>query len=96
MYTIDYTPSALLDLKSLRKSEQQVILDGIDDNLRYQPTVETKHRKKLEPNELADWELRRGNFRVFYNVEDELIVVVKVIGEKKHNALFVRGKRRLI
>jgi mRNA-degrading endonuclease RelE of RelBE toxin-antitoxin system len=58
MYAVEFTPEARDDLKSLRKNEQKEILDGIDDQLKYEPTVETRNRKRLRPNDVADWELR--------------------------------------
>jgi mRNA-degrading endonuclease RelE of RelBE toxin-antitoxin system len=42
----------------------------------------------LEDNPLAPWELRVGDFRVFYDVDREgATVVVVAIGQKSHNRL---------
>ncbi|NJM41105.1 MAG: addiction module toxin RelE [Anaerolineae bacterium] len=71
MYSIEYTESALDDLKYFRKAERQLILDQIDLQLMYEPTVETTNRKRLRSNELAEWELRIGMFRVFYDVTED-------------------------
>ena len=68
MYEIEFAHSARQDLKALRKFEQKIILDGIDEQLRSEPTAETLNRKRLEPNDIADWELRLRKYRVFYNV----------------------------
>lgn len=63
--------------------------------LKYEPTVETRNRFRMRPNDVAEWELRIGKYRVFYNVEDEVqIVSIEVVGFKSGNQLFVRGKRR--
>ena len=97
MYEIEFTPEAYEDLKSFRKFEQQKIIAGIEAQLRYEPTVETRNRFRMRPNEIAEWELRIGKYRVFYNVEEAVeIVSVEVIGFKIGNRLFVRGKRREI
>ena len=50
------------------------------------------HRKPLRPNELARWELRIGEFRVFYDVEGANVVKIKAIGWKEHNRLLIRGR----
>jgi mRNA-degrading endonuclease RelE of RelBE toxin-antitoxin system len=71
MYEIEYTESALDDLEYFRKAERQLILDQVDLQLTYEPTVETTNRKRLRPNDLAEWELRIGKFRVFYDVTGE-------------------------
>ena len=54
MYEIELTPKAREDLMWFRKNEQEEILDGIDANLMYEPTVETRNRKQLRPNETAE------------------------------------------
>ncbi|MFN8488505.1 MAG: hypothetical protein U0350_12975 [Caldilineaceae bacterium] len=95
MYDIDFSYDALQDLMAFRKFEQQVILSGINDQLVYEPTVETRNRFRMRPNEIAEWELRINNYRVFYNVAEAVqIVSIEVIGFKRGNQLFVRGKRR--
>ena len=97
MYDIEFAPGALEDLRSLRKFEQQQVLDGIESQLRHQPTVETRNRKRLRPNEIAMWELRIGQFRVFYNVDDQRLTVrIEAIGFKVGNLLFIRGESRKI
>jgi len=95
MYDIEFTPEALEDLKSFKKFEQQKIVSGIDVQLRYEPTVETRNRFPMRPNEAGTWELRIEHYRIFYNVEETVqIVHIEVIGFKIGNQLFVRGKRR--
>ena len=57
-----------MHLRVLTKREQQIILDEVDRQLKHQPSVPTKNRKRLRPNLVADWELRIGNLRVYYVV----------------------------
>ena len=57
MYEIEFSDDALQDLESLKKNEQNEVLDDIDANLRYEPAVETRNRKRLRPNQTAEWEL---------------------------------------
>ncbi|BBO16246.1 conserved hypothetical protein [Candidatus Brocadia pituitae] len=59
-YEIEYIPEAIDDLKLLRKYEQQSIFGRIDEQLLYEPTLETRNRKKLRPNNVAEYELRIG------------------------------------
>jgi mRNA-degrading endonuclease RelE of RelBE toxin-antitoxin system len=77
MYEIEYTAEALGDLESLRKFEQKQVVDEIDAQLKYEPDVETRNRKRLRPNNVAEWELRVGRFRVFYDVR-KAVNIVKV------------------
>jgi len=55
--------------------------------------VETKRRKQLRPNPIAPWELRIGDYRVFYEVPEAGVVRVLAVGDKRHNELFIRGRR---
>jgi mRNA-degrading endonuclease RelE of RelBE toxin-antitoxin system len=97
MFDIDFTPEAKVDLKSLRKFEQQEVIDGVQKQLVYEPTVETRNRKKLRPNEVADWEARIGTFRVFYNVDEEAgLVTIEAIGFKVGSQLFIRGEEKTL
>lgn len=94
MYDIEYSQDTLEDLQWFRKNEQNMIIDGIERQLRYEPTVETRNRKQMRLNETAEWELRIGDFRVLYNVDGQVrIVEVQRIGEKRGNAFFFRGRK---
>jgi mRNA-degrading endonuclease RelE of RelBE toxin-antitoxin system len=54
--------------------------------------AETDRRKLLEPNNLAPWELRIDDYRVFYDIEDDTVHVTAV-GYKHHNDLYIRGRK---
>ena len=95
MYEIELAPDAEQDLMWFRKSLRNVILDGIEVNLRYEPSVETDNRFRLRPNQTAEWELRVRNFRVFYDMDTRVgIVSIVAVGLKVGNRLFFQGKER--
>ena len=88
-FVIKFPGSAAAELKSIRVFDQRRILDEIENQLRDQPTVATRNRKCLGdfvPGFAHDppvWELRVGDFRVFYDVDEEAEVVnVGAIREK--------------
>lgn len=94
MYEIDYSIRAREELKWFKKHEQNEILDEIEAQLRYEPTVETTNRKRLRSNATAEWELRIGDFRVLYDVDEQVrIVDIERVGLKRGNAFFFRGKK---
>ena len=94
MHEIEFSPSSLEDLRSLRKPDQRQILNGIETQPRHEPTTEARNRKRLRPNELAAWELRICKFRVFYDVNnEERVVSIVAIGLKIGNLLFIRGEQ---
>jgi mRNA-degrading endonuclease RelE of RelBE toxin-antitoxin system len=59
----------------------------VDKQLIHQPNVETRNRKPMRPNPLAPWELRIGNLRVYYDVEEdpEPVVYIRAVGVKERN-----------
>ena len=93
MFSIEFTEQAKQDLKWFRKVEQRIILSGIYENLSYEADIATRNRKPLRPNSTATWELRIGDFRVLYNMDQGIqIVSIERIGQKSGNKLFFQGK----
>jgi mRNA-degrading endonuclease RelE of RelBE toxin-antitoxin system len=72
-----------------------MVLDGIAEQLSYEPTAETRNRKEMLPNSLASWELRIGDLRVYYDVtEDPQTVTVVAVGIKERNRVLIGGRER--
>jgi len=95
MYRIELGRDAIEDLKWFKKHEQNEILDGIEANLRYEPTIETRNRNRLRPNKTTEWELRLGKHRIFYDVDQmALFVSIAAVGLKVGNLLRFRGEAR--
>ena len=82
MYTIEYAEGVADDLADLRAYERAQILDRIEEQLTYEPTRQTRNKKILvglvPPWEHVEpvWELRIGQYRVFYDVDEAASVVV--------------------
>jgi mRNA-degrading endonuclease RelE of RelBE toxin-antitoxin system len=93
-YRIQFTKSAEEHFADLNARQQAIVLNAIKVQLRYEPTKETRNRKRLRPNPLAPWELRVGFLRVFYEVDalEPDLVNLLAIGIKKGNQLIVSGK----
>ncbi len=81
-------------MRYLTARQQVIVLDTVDEQLMYQPTVETKNRKPMRPNPLAPWELRIGDLRVYYDVEDEPepVVYINAVGVKERNQVRIAGE----
>lgn len=81
-------------MRFLKKYEQQQVITGIEAQLQYNPDQEARNRKRLRPNQVSEWELRLGKFRVFYDVFEQVLVVrIEAVGYKDGNQLFIRGER---
>lgn len=86
-YHIEYSPDAEEHLRALTARQQRMVLDTVDRQLVRQPTVETRNRKPMRPNPVAPWELRIGNFRVYYDVEEApgSMVLIRAVGIKERS-----------
>lgn len=92
-YSIEFSEDAERQLKQFAAHDRRTIIDAIETQLSYEPTTPTKRRKLPRPNPVVVWELRIGEFRVFYNVEqDRILVIVVAVGRKDHNQLQIDGK----
>jgi len=74
-------------LRALTARQQAIVLDTVDKQLTHQPTRETTNRKPMRPNPVVHWELRVGNLRVYYDVEEqpEPVVYIRAVGVKERN-----------
>lgn len=93
-YTIEYSPETLSHFRVLTARQRVTVLDAVDVQLAHEPAVETRNRKPMRPNPLAPWELRIGDLRVYYDVEDvpEPKVYIRAIGIKERNRVRIAGK----
>lgn len=91
-YEITISDEAEDDLAQFRAIDRKRISEAIVAQLTHQAEVESRHRKRLRENPIASWELRVEDFRVFYNVDGEIVTVIIVgVGQKRHNRLYFRG-----
>ena len=91
-YVVRASIKAERHLRSFKARQQRIIQTGIE-KLITEPTNLSKSVKKLRPNPIAQYEIRIGEFRALYNVDEAAkVVTVLLIGEKRGNELFVEGK----
>lgn len=93
-YRIEYSPDAEDHLRALTARQQRIVLDAVDEQLVHQPLLETRNRKPMRPNPLAPWELRIGNLRVYFDVEErpEAVVCIRAVGVKQRNRIRIGRK----
>lgn len=89
VYTLRYAAGVAGDLKKIRAYERKRILGAIEKQLRHQPSLETRNRKTisgLEPpwdHREPIWELRVGQYRIFYDVDElDQVVIVRAVRHK--------------
>jgi mRNA-degrading endonuclease RelE of RelBE toxin-antitoxin system len=93
-FDIELSKDASEHLMPFSARERKTLLDAIEEQLTFEPEVPTKKRKEMRQNPLAAWELKVGNFRVYYKVftEPVALVVVAAIGIKERNKIYIGGE----
>ena len=93
-YRIEYSPEVEEHLQFLTARQRAIVLDTVDEQLMYQPMGETRNRKPMRPNPLAPWELRIGNLRVYFDIEEEpeAVVYIRAVGIKERNRVRIAGE----
>jgi mRNA-degrading endonuclease RelE of RelBE toxin-antitoxin system len=96
-YTLIFARGVTKHLKSIDAKYDGLIREKIEEQLLFEPNVETKNRKPLrQPAPFgAEWEIRfdpDNRFRVLYDIDkDQHAVQILAIGEKDGNRLMVGG-----
>lgn len=92
-YRIQYSPEARDHLGALTARDSRTLVDNVDRKLKHEPSVSTRNRKLLRANQIAPWELRVGDLRVYYAIEEDdpekPVVFVKAVGIKKRDVLYI-------
>jgi len=92
-YAIKFTGQAYKHLEAISRRDRNLILDAIREQLPQTPDEETRNRKLLRDNPVADWELRVGQYRLFYDVDGaNRVVRVLAVGRKERNRLIIGGQ----
>lgn len=79
-YEIRYSNEAVEQLKKLRAFDRTAILDQIEQVLGVNPTIVSKARiKQLREPAPTQYRLRVGEFRVFYDVAEDLVLIIQVL-----------------
>jgi mRNA-degrading endonuclease RelE of RelBE toxin-antitoxin system len=82
-------PAALRRLRRLRRVDSVRILNAIESHLRHEPERPTRTAiKRLRGRQDATFRLRVGHFRVFYDVDGELVTIVAVLHMNETEAFY--------
>jgi len=93
MIEIRFSEDAERHLRGRSARDRCTLLAAIEEQLSHQPTVPTRNRKLLRLNPLAAWELRVQEFRILYNVDEQVVTVLVVaIAVKEGNKFVIEGE----
>lgn len=97
-FAVVYATQVKEHLRSIDRKFHSLIRHTIEEQLQFEPDVETKNRKPLKrPVDFgATWELRFGSqnqFRVFYDLDQQQAQVsILAVGVKRGHHLFIGNK----
>lgn len=88
-----FTADAIRQFKKMSKSVRPLIKEAIRTHLLEEDPAETTRNKfrLRRASPFADYELRIGNWRVFYRAQGEEVIVT-LLGEKRGSTLVVEGE----
>ena len=79
---IEFTRDAHCDFRSLDAHVRAAIREALEVHLRHEPTKVSKSRiKRLRALRRPQYRLRINNFRIYYDVEDEMVTVLGVVSK---------------
>ena len=89
MFEVRFAEGVENDLRKIRIYYRNQILDTIEEQLAHEPGIRTRNRKLLEnlippwQTVAAIWELRVGEYRVFYDISlTKSVVYVRAVRRK--------------
>ncbi len=92
-YEVVFSDNAREHLRALATAQRKTVLEQIEAQLMHEPIVQTKNRKPMRSNPLASWELRIGDLRVYYDIQNQPpVVFVLAIGVKDRSEVRIGGK----
>jgi mRNA-degrading endonuclease RelE of RelBE toxin-antitoxin system len=93
-WNVEIKEAAIEHLQWFGKKTGRKLLSAALEHLQQDPLAETKNQKQLRPNRIAQRELRLfGKYRVLFSVdEEERLVTIIMVGEKRGNRLLVAGE----
>ena len=83
-YSVEYSDTALTQLKKMDRFEARLIVSWIDKNLQEcaDPRV---HGKGLTANRSGEWRYRIGSYRALCFIEDNrLVIEIFSVGHRRH------------
>ena len=84
IYKVEFTKSALKELKKLDRSVSRVLLLWIDKNLEG-TTNPREHGKGLVANRYSEWRYRVGKYRILSKIDDDKIIIEIIkVGLRNH------------
>jgi len=93
MFEIQLAKDAIRALRKMRPFYARQVLDAIERHLRLEPErTSARTIKKLRGKQRTTYRLRAGEYRVFYDVEENLVRVSAILHKSETPAFYELGE----
>ena len=93
MFDIEFKREALSALRKMKSFYAKQILDAVEIDLRFEPERTSKTRiKRLRGRQRATFRLRAGDYRVFYDVVENVVSVVAILHKDETPKFYEQGE----
>ena len=83
-FQIVLVDKAVDDLRRMPAFHRSAVRDAIEQHLRHHPILLSKSRiKRLEDIESPQYRLRVGDFRIFYDIQGGVVVVLAILSKEE-------------
>lgn len=95
-YSIVFSPQAVSHLRVLTARQRAVVRESVEVQLTVDPVSRTRNCKPMKAGGPASWELRVGELRIYYDVEEEPVPTVHILAIGIKRRRVVRIGREVI
>ena len=91
MFSIEIKPGALKQLKGLKRYYTVQIIHAIEEHLRTTPDKPSPPRIKiLRGRQQVTYRLRKGDYRIFYDVVGDTVRVIAILHKKDTEKFYLK------
>jgi len=93
MFDIAFKEAAMEALREMKRFHAREVLDAVESHLRFEPERTSKSAiKRLRGRQQATYRLRVGEYRVFYDVGEDIVTLVAILRKDETPGFHGRGE----
>ena len=94
MFEIELMDEALSALRKIKRFHARQILDAVESHLRFEPErTSTTSIKRLRGKQQVAYRLRAGDYRVFYDVVENVVSVILILHKDETSKFYEQGEK---
>jgi len=93
MFDIEFKAEAVAAIRKIKSFHAKQILDAVESHLRSEPERTSKTTiKRLRGKQQATFRLRVGDYRVYYDVAENVVSVVAILHKNETPRFYEKGE----